>query len=751
MTSEVEQDTASEALSESPTLEQSPEAAPSEETPTQASTGEHGANDAAVPDTTELHGATPWYELLGERPSNEPSLDASAHRIDGDPTRPLERVAVDERDFSFVTGLARDYQRTLRDKGVLLIVASHEPIGSAAAIAAANAEEQRGRQARCWDIDTSNVGNLSAYLNQQAKFGLLGSATTTGVGGGHDMLLVVRIRDDACIDELFRVAPEGWWVEHNVGVIFLVAGSATTYARPLVERFHGCCWIIDCVSGLLAEAGCDSTELDETQSLLRNAWGGGAADHEVCRRLERFIRTNGRYPGELDLGARADAGSASQAIALLRDANAVDRAVLFVAAYLPDFAAEDATELIDALVDGSSVQQGPIGVRVNRVPALEHWQDKEEHILNSLGLAYVGRPPRLQFVEPEMEVAVRESLGVRYTLRAFETLFDLPTLLSPSMRSSSVHSLSSMCAQLMVRFPQRLDSGWAFAQVASLDLGQSLQIDRLSSWFRAMLRHQETAQVVDAVLKRLATHKTHAHLSVNLLSRLGFAQQFDALQHYRHVFDVASRGLCEGAALSMCSHFIADNPEALSVLETISSWFPPEDQDAPLSGSQRWGLALPLVASAARELLTNVAQGDDTRRYDRQRWAVAPVTEEHLSLLVNWLSHKRFLEAVTWVLEHGNRAFVSRFNAGLPQGSMCHFALVDLLATWLEDFPDLAVELVAKLAKRLGKSERDDLAALASWMSRGPIASELPPDELERVRQRLRSREKLKRILHDNR
>jgi hypothetical protein len=714
----------------------------------------------------------PRRDVFGARTPERAPQDGDENANDTDPTDPLpnnKRHGV----YHTFSKEAVPYAHRLREHGVLIVGCDHAGCTLGASLellghpALGDGLRERWVAKHDHPLDVLLNGRLRSMIGR-----------TASEAGGRNVVLHFSAstarRLEEVRDALEARGAHGYDIKDRFYVIIELTGEAWRgfAAAPVPAPL----WAIDARPHLLLHHGTTEQALAARLEQIAAAQkkkilpsDGG----ELLIDLEKHL-----LAGTLDSLLTTPEGTVpvtppnEEALArdLLRTANEVEKAALFVAATFPKMRIGEYAILMQTLLPHLPPVEGATRRQPSRTAA-EYWSAEQERIFERLRLGHetsVEGTHQVVFTFPGLKEALGRAFFPPYELAQIERLHAAGLLLNPGTPLHPgtpprvVDALIEITARLAPSYPDVFHRGWLMNQLrkieqwgaefavgttrvvqaasgAALDWSGLLAelrehhrarhrtlLGRLAAMCRGFLATEATAPIARGFLDDLTNAtKPDCEDVLEVIRRLRDqeAPSFDADARLRSLLDFVSVELRAEIFRELLERMRGPGgqPEPMAgwrTLELVATWFPAETEYDRMGEGARWALAFPYSVweSYRRWCLGHGGRESDTPIAWLQPHPGLPSPGERLRTLAAWLAHPAFCLALNHVLK-----------STLGERDSAYWQLLDLYFqpryTVGEAF---LAELLAGFYMQSGQPEILDLA--------DRVAAKLPRSMLDKLR-----------------
>ena len=457
--------------------------------------------------------------------------------------------------------------------------------------------------------------------------------------------------------------------------LLIIVQIASRYRRQLEHRlgaFHFLCWKVDFLRPLLyrhhPEGRVEDLFARISRQRKQGRWGPPDDDLYHFEVLEPLISGGtGRLEEALEEGLTLQASPS--AVEVFKTGEPIYQGILVCAAFFRGLDVTEFAQIVFKLVGDECVLvserkltpggSAPLGSR-QRKPLREAWPRVADEIFKDCGLAVrtAGGQGSVAFAGPgeraALQTYVRSSV---YFSTVSERLWQAGDLFDHTASPELVDGATSVFVEALAHHKEWKRPQWLTETLLtrlsngdSKDLsdllrkiaGDSLILSRISQVLRALVAHDDHAELVGSWLNHLLAQKGHFP-ALQLAMHLRYTAGFDYLFWLKRVSDESPPGVGDAAYSALYHHARQSSVRIWDFLDELKGWLPePEKPGGALSNSHNFALQLIMqYAVDSAEALAVKEWGNWPSRYPLFKGLSQSLgsVDERLSALAGWLFH----------------------------------------------------------------------------------------------------------------
>lgn len=363
------------------------------------------------------------------------------------------------------------------------------------------------------------------------------------------------------------------------------------------------CWKIPFLRPLLKHHFPERHAELETRLLRQRAEGKWKRDEtKFCQEVREYVEAD-RLPEEIEAREQGDAPAPD--LPPLRGGKAVEDALLYTAACLPDLTLSEFDEVVGLLLEGKTTTVTVKSVRTNKdgeqetfdaeiqKPLAELWAESPDEYLDLCRLVAVApdcATTAVNFSDGKLRDDVKRMLMTKqriYTLRQFQAVEARGLLFHPSPRVSG--GMMGLCIEMALTHPDVVGRDWLYEMVTTIggDGGpppalphglarpEAYAYERVAQLIRQMLEEPRLEETVTSFLRQLMDAGKHETL-LELMRGLQFAPKINEFGYIKRVLDEGREAAREAARRLLYGY--VKKGDLYSLMKALEHWLPKSDQ-----------------------------------------------------------------------------------------------------------------------------------------------------------------------------
>lgn len=364
------------------------------------------------------------------------------------------------------------------------------------------------------------------------------------------------------------------------------------------------CWKIPFLRPLLKHHFPERhAELEERLLRQRGEGKWKRDETKFCQEVREYVETD-RLPEEIEARAQGDAPPAPD-LPPLRGGKAVEDALLYTAACLPDLTLSEFDEVVGLLLEGKTTTVTVKSVRTNKdgeqesfaaeiqKPLAELWAESSDEYLDTCRLVAAApdsATTAVNFSDGKLRDDVRRILLTKhriYALRQFQAVEACGLLFHPSPRVSG--GMMGLCIEMALTHPDVVGRDWLYKTVTAIggDGGpapalphglarpKAYAYERVAQLIRQMLEEPRLEETATSFLRQLMDAGKHEPL-LELMRGLQFSPKINEFGWIKRVLDEGRDG-ARGEARRLLYGYVKKS-DLYSLMRALESWLPKPDQ-----------------------------------------------------------------------------------------------------------------------------------------------------------------------------
>ena len=373
-------------------------------------------------------------------------------------------------------------------------------------------------------------------------------------------------------------------------------------------------FLLPCLNAKYGKEKADSLSARIAEQKQRGLWGN-TAPADFYKLIQQFIQQETleeevakreAYDGNCTAAEFLNRINPLRVEELFSD-DAIDRAVLYIAAFFPNLTPPDFDILVRVLLEGKSITLYKTtavvkGKKQKKKPLAEEkalldiWQDDADAVLARCRLKSIqekGGGRIIEFTNPYLREALKSYLEENYSLyihTQFTAIRDAGILFRLNASPNVIDNLITVSAQMALTDANYYGRGGLVDIVIRLqnesDISQYEVILRLSKLIREMLSYAELKEVIPEFLDKLLDKLMEIRefdlvlkIVLGVTKRLRYTLEFEALHWIRRLLDQAGQKSYHNTNRVLLDLAIQSGFRIYDFLDDLSDWLPGDERE----------------------------------------------------------------------------------------------------------------------------------------------------------------------------